>query len=126
MARWWTLPLVLLVAACTSLPAPPTPVQPTAATVSAPTKRASRAAQAIRLAQAALAERVGVPVEQVEIVAWTEDTFPLENLGCPGGPEPKRERPAMVVGYEVTLRVGGDEYVYHVAGRRVVLCRGPK
>ncbi len=126
MARWWVLPLALLMAACTSLPAAPTPVPPTATAVNVPTKRAAQAARAIRLARAALAKRVGVPIEQVELVAWNEDTFPLENLGCPGGPEPERGRPAMVHGYEVTLRVGSDEYVYRVAGRRVVLCRGPK
>ena len=126
MVRWAVLALALLVAACTSLPPPPTPAEPTGTAVSVPSKRSAQAARAIRLAQKALADRVNVPVEQVEVVAWTQDTFALDDLGCPGAVETERERPAMVVGYEVILRVGGEEYVYHVYGRRVVLCRGPE
>jgi len=126
MVRWLFLVLTLFTVACVPLPAPPTPAQPTATVATVHSKKASKAVRAVRLAQEALAKRIGIPMEQVEVVAWSEDTFALDNLGCPSGSEPERGRPAMVVGYEVTLRVDGDEYVYHVYGRRVVFCRGPK
>lgn len=77
------------------------------------------------MAREALAKHAGVPVEEVEVASWTKDTFALDDLGCPGEPETGVVRPAMVVGHEVTLQAGGDTYVYHVYGRRAVLCRGP-
>jgi hypothetical protein len=76
------------------------------------------------VAREALAKHLGVSVEEIEVVDWATDTFPLDNLGCPG--KPAKEgivRPAMVVGHVVTLRVEEDTYVYHVYGRKAVLCQ---
>ncbi len=105
---------------------PPTQVQPTPMATTPSAVAPLRVRDPVRVAREALAEHVGVPVEEVEVVDWMTDTFPLDNLGCPSGPEEGVVRPAMVVGYEVTLRVGGETYEYHVYGRRAVLCRGPE
>jgi hypothetical protein len=129
----WKMALSLLIpvalaAACTAVPAQkPSGMPP--ATVSLQPAQASpgspQVPKAITVARDALARHVGVPIEDVEVLNWVTDTFPLDNLGCPVGPEKGVVRPAMVVGHEVTLQVDGKTYVYRVRGRRAILCQGP-
>lgn len=125
---WLLIPAIVL-AACAAGPAgtptlDPRPTgQPQPAKPSTPLPRDTP--KAVRVARDALAKRAGVPTEEVEVVDWVSDTFPLDNLGCPGGPEKGVVRPAMVVAQEVTLRVDGKTYVYRVRGRRAILCQGP-
>ena len=128
----WVLPVavLLLAAACVSAPDfPPSQVAPTQPVpVSTPTSPPAltppRVRDPVQVAREALAKRVGVPIEEVEVVDWVTDTFPLDNLGCPSGPAKEGVvRPAMVVGHVVTLRVDEETYVYHVYGRKAVLCQ---
>ena len=120
--------LIILAAACTVVPeqkppgislttVPPGSAQPSPASPQIP--------KAVTVARDALARHVGVPIEDVEVLNWATDTFPLDNLGCPVGREKGVVRPAMVVGHEVTLQVDGKTYVYRVRGRRAILCQGP-
>lgn len=49
--------------------------------------------------------------------------MPVENLGCPvPGQESGFTIPGVVFGYEVVLRYGETEYLYHIHGLRVVYC----
>ncbi|MGB9871112.1 MAG: hypothetical protein ACPLYD_05590 [Anaerolineae bacterium] len=49
--------------------------------------------------------------------------MPVENLGCPvPGQEPRVTIPGVVLGYEVVLRYGETDYLYHIHGLQVVYC----
>ncbi len=128
MALWLLIPAIVLTACAAGpagTPAPHLPdtgqPEPTKSSTSLPRD----APKAVRVARDALAKHAGVPAEEVKVVHWVSDTFPLDNLGCPGGPEKGAVRPAMVVAHEVTMRVDGKTYVYRVRGRRAILCQGP-
>ena len=72
-----------------------------------------------------LAARLHVAAEAVEIVRVTTQEMPAGDLGCPSVPSKTAAQPAgIVLGKEVVLRCGGETYVYHVHGRRMVLCEG--
>ncbi len=78
-----------------------------------------------RLAAENLATRLQVLVEAVEIVQVTTEEMPAGDLGCPSAPSKSTVEPTgIVLGKEVVLRHGEETYVYHVYGRRVVLCQG--
>ena len=127
-ALWLLVPALLLTACAagpvsTPAPHPPDTGQPEPTESSTLLPRDTP--KAVRVARDALARYAGVPAEEVEVVKWASDTFPLDNLGCPGGPEKGAVRPAMVVAQEVTMRLDGKTYVYRVRGRRAILCQGP-
>jgi hypothetical protein len=74
-------------------------------------------------ARADLAERLGVPVEDVTVVSSEEVTWPDSSLGCP--------QPGMMYaqvltnGSRIILSAGGRTYEYHSGGRRApFLCKG--
>lgn len=70
-----------------------------------------------------LAERLGVNAEDIQVVNVEQAEMPVENLGCPvPDQEPGFTIPGMVFGYEVVLRYGEMEYLYHIHGLRVVYC----
>ena len=75
-------------------------------------------------AVADLAARLGVETETIDVVRITADDFPAQNLGCPltGGKEPEPVQPAFVMGQEIVLAVGEQQYVYHARGSVVVFC----
>lgn len=78
------------------------------------------------LAAADLAARLDVSANAVEVVQVSTQEMPSADLGCPTLPSKMTAEPAgIVLGKEVVLRCGGETYVYHVHGRRVVLCEGP-
>ncbi|MCS7222278.1 MAG: hypothetical protein RML36_15530 [Anaerolineae bacterium] len=79
---------------------------------------------AIVRSREALAERLGLSPEAVEVISVTRVEMPIENLGC-GPTEAQVEGviPALVIGQEIVLRAGGQEYVFRSDGRRLILCR---
>ncbi len=74
-------------------------------------------------ARADLAERLGVPVDEITLVSSEEVTWPDSSLGCP--------QPGMMYaqvltsGSRITLSAGGRTYEYHSGGQRApFLCEG--
>ena len=75
-------------------------------------------------AKADLAERLGVPVDDVTVVSSEEVTWPDSSLGCP--------QPGMMYaqvlteGSRILLSAGGRTYEYHSGGQRApFLCETP-
>jgi len=73
----------------------------------------------------ALAERLGIPREEVEVVSYDPEpqNWPDASMGCP---EPGQVYAQMVTsGYRVFLRARGQSYEVHVdqTGTQVVFCR---
>jgi hypothetical protein len=81
---------------------------------------------AVALATGDLAVRLDLPAAQVQLISDITVEMPLQGLGCVQAPSKTVEAaaPAQVMGHEVTLSAGGQEYVYHVYLRQVVLCSG--
>ncbi|MCL4862756.1 MAG: hypothetical protein KJZ93_25310 [Caldilineaceae bacterium] len=78
----------------------------------------------VQQAVADLAERLGVPVDEVELVEAEAVIWPDGSLGCP--------QPGMMYtqvlqdGMRIVLRVAGEEYHYHSGGsREPFLCEDP-
>ncbi|MCD6291080.1 MAG: hypothetical protein J7M34_11300 [Anaerolineae bacterium] len=128
----WTaafLYLGLLMGACAPMPpgeAPTLTTQPSAHSQPTPTRRVHRLSTDAAIAQArsVLAERLHVPIDQIEVVAASEDEMPLGDLGCGTGVERSGpQQPAMVLGLEIVLHAGDQDYVFHSDGQRLILCQ---
>lgn len=117
---------LLILAACmpiqpeTSAPAPTTTVTEE---VEMP-QSVDAANPLVQQAVADLAERLGVPVDEVEMVEAEAVIWPDGSLGCP--------QPGMMYtqvlqdGMRIVLRVEGEEYHYHSGGsREPFLCEDP-
>lgn len=78
----------------------------------------------VRLAKEDLAQRLDVPLEQIELVSMEAVTWPDGSLGCP---EPGVEYiQVQREGSLIRLRVGKRVYQYHSGGRRQpFLCEHP-
>jgi hypothetical protein len=79
----------------------------------------------VEQAKADLAERLGVPVDEITLVSTEEVTWPDSSLGCP--------QPGMMYaqvltsGTRTTLAAGGKQYSYHSGGQRPpFLCETPQ
>ena len=79
---------------------------------------------AIDQARAAVARELAVGTDLIELLAVVEAEWRDSSLGCPerGMVYP----PVMTSGYGVTLGVGRDRFVVHVASGRVVICGKPR
>lgn len=75
----------------------------------------------LEMAMDDLAKRLGVATEDVVVMDIREIALPAADLGCPGVPKAKGAV-GMVLGQEIVLAVGGQEYVYRAHGERVVPC----
>ncbi len=75
----------------------------------------------VQAARADAAQRSGLPAAQLPLVAAESVTWADGSLGCP---VPGRlYTQALVPGYRVTLRVGGQAWTYHAGERAgLVLC----
>lgn len=76
---------------------------------------------AMELARQDLAERLGLPINEIAIVSTEAVEWPDASLGCP--------KPGMMYaqvitpGYRIILEAGGKRYEYHSdRGKRVILC----
>lgn len=73
-------------------------------------------------AQEALANWLGIPKQEIEVVGVDEVEWPDTSLGCP---EPGMVYAQMIVpGHRVMMRVGDEVYEYHSGGGQGVLCDG--
>ena len=78
--------------------------------------------QAVEAAIEALADKMGVSDDQIELVSVESVQFRDSSLGCP-------QRGMMYLqvitpGYRVLLSLEGQTYDYRVAGERAMLCQG--
>lgn len=78
----------------------------------------------IETAKADLAQRLGIPVNDVVLVEAASVTWPDGSLGCP---QPGMEyAQALVPGYLIRLQVGSQEFEYHTSrGTTIVYCENP-
>lgn len=81
-----------------------------------PMEETSLAAQA----RSDLAARLKLSPDEVEVVSVERTEMPVGSLGC--DPSTKVQLPGLIIGDEITLRVGDQEYVYRSDGVRLVLC----
>jgi len=74
----------------------------------------------VELARKDLAERLGIPIEDVKPIGGNIMTWPDTSLGCPqpGVTYEQVETP----GYKLVLEAQGQTYTYHTDHERVVLC----
>ena len=78
---------------------------------------------AVVRAVADLAARLEVAKEEITVLSVTMTELPIQDLGCPPeGKEPPITLPGIVMGQEIVLAVGSDEYIYHARSRQVVFC----
>ena len=92
--------LALLLAACS----PQAEILPGAGTPLSP----DQLPEAVMAAQSWLAEQLGFPVDQVEIVSFDQEEWTDSCLGL-GGPAESCLQ-AVTPGYRLVVRVGGQEY----------------
>jgi hypothetical protein len=81
------------------------------------------AQEVVRLAKEDLAQRLGVAVDQIQLVSVEAVNWSDTSLGCP---QPGMMYAQVITpGYRVVLEAGGKQYDYHTdEGRFVVLCEG--
>jgi len=78
------------------------------------------AASLVKQAQDDLAQRLGVPLDQIAVVSVSEVVWPDGSLGCP--------QPGLVYtqatmpGYQIILSTAALQYDYHADMRRAFLC----
>ena len=138
-----TLSLLVFVAACAGTSpnvAPPSSAAPphaTAPRVESPAASAldepSSAAEhsddvdddRVREAVGSLRDRLGVPAEEIEVVAFEEGRWTNGSIGCP---QPGRKYTARIVeGYRVVLAHDGQEFHFHGTGDAAPrLCEAPR
>jgi len=78
----------------------------------------------IEKAKSDLAQRTGIPTEEISLDYFAYITWPNASLGCP---EPGMAYADVLVdGYQILLRAGLDVYSYHGAssGNGPFLCEG--
>lgn len=77
----------------------------------------------VKKAKADLAIRLGINVNQIEIVSVDQVTWPDGSLGCP---QPGMfYTQVMVEGSQIILRYQGQQYDYHTDASHVYLCENP-
>lgn len=69
-----------------------------------------------------LAQRLGIPSQDITVVSITSDEFPAGDLGCPAPGETPPPIPAFILGKTLILEAGDTHYVYHIAGGRIAFC----
>lgn len=71
-----------------------------------------------------LAQRLGIPASEIQVVSVITQELPVQNLGCPqklptGGPDVQGE----VMGKVIRLQAGDTIYEYRARGRDLVYCK---
>lgn len=89
-------------------------------------KREAAALVARLLAEARrdLAQRLGVPDEEVKLVALRRALWPDAGLGCPRPGEPYAK--VQTEGWDIELQVAEARYRYHSDRQRAVYCPDPR
>ena len=121
--------IALLVAACG--PAAPTtedvspissPAAPTPVDTPSPAAGEDEAPDMVESARAALANRLNILPQNIEVVSVEQVQWPDTSLGCPR--EGEMYAQVIVPGQRVILDVAGERYTYHTGGGNVILCEG--
>lgn len=67
-----------------------------------------------------LAQRLKVTLDQVSLVSAEKTEMPAGSLGC--GEAGGIQNQGLIIGTEITLRAGGQEYVYRTDGKKLTPC----
>jgi hypothetical protein len=100
-------------------PAAGTPTMAPIATP-APTMHGVQPAALGTAARQDLATSLQVPIEGIQVISVDKAEMPAGSLGC--GDAGGRQNTGLIIGYEITLSAGGQEYIYHSDGLRLVPC----
>ncbi len=127
-----TCSLVLLVACATALPTPSPSTLPTPtgsplpspsgsdSPLPAPTIPTPRQIDPVESARSDLAQRLGLPVDEIEVRSVERVEMPASaGLGCPGD---QSLQPGIVLGSEIVLVAGERTFVYRAHAARLVFC----
>ena len=105
---------------------PLSPMLPPAPTLPAVSTPPPESEGAVARAIVDLARRLEIAPEEIEVITVFYDAFPAHGLGCPLPDRPSKgaapDRPALVTGQVIQLRVADEVYVYHARGTQVVFC----
>ena len=108
----------------TPLPATPTQMDDMPKDPPLPISRSPGAPVLIEKAIADLAQRLSIPISQIEAIETKEATWPDTSLGCPQPDTVYAQIPTP--GYLITLEYAGNKYEYHVDIHGDVLhCENP-
>ncbi len=104
-----------LLVGCVAMPAAPMPPQPAAPTAG------PAEPPAVILAKEDLAQRLGIPADDITTRSVEAVNWPDASLGCP---QPDMMYAQVVTpGYRIVLEARGQAYTYHTGGTTVVLCQ---
>ena len=108
----------------TRSPTPQAGRQPTAGCERLPLGRARSQEEIVALARQWLAERLGVPLEKVEVVSVEEELWdePPNCLPSPPAKVPDRAYPGPLPGYRIILAAEGAQYEYHSGRLWLLFC----
>ena len=85
-------------------------------------------------AQADLARRLGVNINEIQVVSIDTQELPIQDLGCQvltptpargevlQGGSPQPVVPGIVMGQVIRLKAGGKFFEYHAFGIRIIYC----
>ncbi len=112
-----TFGLLVGLVGCVTVSATPTPALPQPA---APTVGPAEP-DAVALAKDDLAQRLGIPANDIKTRSFEAVNWPDASLGCP---QPDMMYAQVVTpGYRIVLEARGQTYTYHTGGTTVVLCQ---
>jgi hypothetical protein len=67
-----------------------------------------------------LASRLNVAIDEVQVISVDQSEMAVGTLGC--GETGGRRNTGLIMGYEIILNAGGQEYVYHSDGTKLAPC----
>jgi hypothetical protein len=81
--------------------------------------------EAVKLAKQDLAQRLGIPIEEITVSAVLGQEFSAQAFQCQIAKEriARDESPQIISGQAILLIVGGHQYEYHANGLQVIFCR---
>jgi hypothetical protein len=77
----------------------------------------------VQKAREDLANRLSLPLSQINLVLAEEVTWPDASLGCPE--EGMQYAQVLIPGYQIRLESGGQEFEYHASRKTIVFCEKP-
>jgi len=79
----------------------------------------------VELARQDLAQRLGIPVSSVTVVAVLRQEFPAEAFSCRTAKErtSRDESPTIISGESILLSATGRQYEYHASSQTVIFCQ---
>ena len=100
----------------------PTEKRPVSST---PLALPSESTKIVKLAKQDLAQRLGVSVDSITVVAVIGQDFSTDAFYCRTTKEriARDESPTVMSGWSILLSVSGRRYEYHASGQTIVFCR---